>query len=288
MSDVDIYDVVIVGGGLSSLFLAREITHKKVLIIDKAKSLGGRAATRRIGDLSVNQGLDQFVLTDSKLKKWIDQAILEKNLEFSENKVRPLRGINQWAKSLGEGIPFASQTVVSSFKVKDDHIEVYDSHEQLIVRCKKIVLSPPAPQTRTILETSFFNADFLVEVEYTSCIRFYVLIKEAIERSDLKLLKTVNSFFLYGYEISDLLPESYKLMSREELHETLLSSFNIPREIIIDSYTHRWLYSQVKKPISQEHQLAFKDKNIFLLGDYFSTEGVNGLMKSIDSIKPFL
>jgi hypothetical protein len=67
-----IWDVVVVGAGLSGLTAAQSLTQAgyTVLVLDKSRGLGGRVATRRVGEIPVDHGcrfLQPFTQVDSTL-----------------------------------------------------------------------------------------------------------------------------------------------------------------------------------------------------------------------------
>ncbi len=77
------WDVVVVGAGLSGLTAARQLQQAgyTVLVVDKSRGLGGRMATRRVHDTPVDHGcrfLQPFRdLTPSPLPEWLAAGILQ-------------------------------------------------------------------------------------------------------------------------------------------------------------------------------------------------------------------
>ncbi|MSO32728.1 MAG: FAD-dependent oxidoreductase, partial [Ilumatobacteraceae bacterium] len=56
--------VVVVGAGIAGLTAARALSHAghSVIVLDKGRSVGGRMATRRIGDATVDHGAQFFTV----------------------------------------------------------------------------------------------------------------------------------------------------------------------------------------------------------------------------------
>ena len=60
------------------------------------------------------------------------------------------------------------------------------------------------------------------------------------------------------------LEEDWNEKTKEELREEFDETFRP-----VESYVHKWRYAKVDKTISSDHQLALKDKGVYLTGDYF-------------------
>lgn len=67
-------NVTIVGAGLSGLLAARELTSHghTVLVLDKGKGVGGRLATRRIGEAVFDHGAQFFTVRDPRFQEIVD------------------------------------------------------------------------------------------------------------------------------------------------------------------------------------------------------------------------
>ena len=73
------YDIVIVGGGISGLFLAYKLcnTDLNILLIEKGKSLGGRIVTIEKEGILYEAGAARFNETHTKLITLIKELDLE-------------------------------------------------------------------------------------------------------------------------------------------------------------------------------------------------------------------
>jgi predicted NAD/FAD-dependent oxidoreductase len=258
MNNTHVYDIITVGAGLGGVTLARELNHKSILLIDKAKSVRGRAATRRLGEHPVNHGLNGFIVTHPKLRSLVEIGLEHNLLKMKDSKVFGVTSINSWLKHLAKDLKVKNQTRITYFKKNSNIIEVFDSSGSIIANCRNLVMTAPAPQAHTLLEASGFEASFLKEVKYSTLVRHYLLMKNEINYSHLNLHEVIDDF--------------------------LLNLLKIEASQIIDSYTHRWLYSEVETPISSEYQNHYSNQGVHLLGDYFNLTGVNGLMKLVERL----
>ena len=74
------YDIIILGGGISGLYLAYELskTGKTILLIEKTNRYGGRMYTEERGDITYECGAARFHSTHTNLIKLLDE------LDFNE------------------------------------------------------------------------------------------------------------------------------------------------------------------------------------------------------------
>ena len=75
-------DVVVIGAGMSGLVAARELVAAgaRVRVIDKGRSVGGRLATRRIGDARLDHGAQFFTVRtpafQQRVDDWLDRGLV--------------------------------------------------------------------------------------------------------------------------------------------------------------------------------------------------------------------
>ena len=76
------YDIIIVGGGISGLFLAYKLsdTNLEILLIEKDKDLGGRVHTATDNDIQYEAGAGRFNEKHTKLISLINELNLEGNM----------------------------------------------------------------------------------------------------------------------------------------------------------------------------------------------------------------
>lgn len=67
--------VAVIGAGLAGLMAARELTARgvAVTVFEKSRAPGGRAATRRHGDVHFDHGAQYFTHRDPRLAPWMDR-----------------------------------------------------------------------------------------------------------------------------------------------------------------------------------------------------------------------
>ena len=182
------FDVVIVGAGMSGLIAAREVvaTGRSVCVVDKARGVGGRVATRRIADATFDHGAQFFTARDPRflgvVEQWVAEGVAAEWFRSSRSTGNPrFRGtptMTSIAKSLAVGLDVVLSTRVESIRrVGDDgraawRVRFADGTE---VEAGAVILTPPVPQSLEILRAGDVTIDtqtrlVLESIEYAPCI----------------------------------------------------------------------------------------------------------------------
>ena len=83
-NEPEIFDTLIIGSGLAGLSAANELAKNgsKIIVVDKGRGVGGRLASRRIGEAVFDHGAQFFTARSAPFKacvaKWIEADNLEK------------------------------------------------------------------------------------------------------------------------------------------------------------------------------------------------------------------
>lgn len=157
--------VVIVGAGMTGLVAAAELTAAgaQVTVVDKGRSVGGRLATRRIGDARLDHGAQFFTARTPAFKRRIDEwerrqlvHVWNHGFETAEGDGHPryvaTNGMNSLAKDLATGLDVETSTMAFAVRPGDD-----DRRWQLVIddastrSADAIILTSPLPQTLALL-----------------------------------------------------------------------------------------------------------------------------------------
>jgi predicted NAD/FAD-dependent oxidoreductase len=161
--------VVVVGAGIAGLMAAQSLSNSghDVIIVDKGRSPGGRLATRRIDDATLDHGAQFFTVRDSlfesHVSEWIASGVVtewcrgfdtttQNNDGFP--RYRGVRGMTDIAKHLAQGLDVRCNTLAfsiargatSKWQLKIDDGSVLDA-DAIIVTC-------PLPQAYALLVTA--------------------------------------------------------------------------------------------------------------------------------------
>lgn len=181
-----IYDVAIVGAGLSGLTCAKALKDLgyQVVILEKSRGVGGRVATRRLQETWADHGLPYLSAQGSFTEKLlsnlhpfqINQLSSSGDIHHTEVGYVSPTGINTIAKELAVDLEIRrSCRVVQLTLTKSQtwQLDLDDGNASAQVTAKSLVLAIPAPQAFILIEASNLNPSFLADlasVEFAPCL----------------------------------------------------------------------------------------------------------------------
>jgi len=184
-------DVIIVGAGLSGLVAGRHLHEagKRVVLLDKGKSSGGRLATRRIGDGRADHGAQFFTartnIFGNQVEKWLEDGHVyvwghgwsDGSLKRTVNDGHPRYvakgGMNQLAKVLQEGLDVRTEMTVSTIHHGHHGWQVTANNGANEFAGSALILTPPAPQALELcngIPLADVDRAALKRIEYGPCV----------------------------------------------------------------------------------------------------------------------
>ena len=182
--------VVVVGAGMAGLTAAHLLSGvAEVVVLDKGRGVGGRLATRRVGEATFDHGAqfitthtDEFAATITQLvgsgvvAPWFRGRIGPNGVVDPDGHTR-FRGavsMNAIAKALAVGLDVRTASLVSSL-VHDGKSWTVVLADGTELKADGIVVTSPVPQTLALLESGGVvltpnDADALAAITYDPCI----------------------------------------------------------------------------------------------------------------------
>ena len=165
-------DVLIVGAGLAGIMAARTLLERgrTVYVIDKGRSVGGRLATRRVGEHGLaDHGAQFFTVRTSTLQRYVDRwralgLVYVWGTGWSDGSVKRTAGdghpryvvrggMNRLAKHLAQGIDITVDRLISSARKTSEGWMLEDGDGNTYAS-RGLILTPPMPETLELLTAS--------------------------------------------------------------------------------------------------------------------------------------
>ncbi len=189
-------DVLIIGAGFSGLIAARKVIERglSVTLVDKGRSVGGRLATRRIGEGVADHGAQFFTVRSNDFQRDVDKWLAEDivyvwssgfsdGIKTSEQfdghpRYATKGGMNALAKylagQLAEKSTICTDVKISKISQLDDGWQAEDDKGELY-SAKALLLTAPVPQSLILLgsvreKLSSHDRKALERVTYLPCI----------------------------------------------------------------------------------------------------------------------
>lgn len=188
-------NVVIVGAGISGLTAAHELVAAgvDVSVVDKGRSVGGRLATRRIGDARLDHGAQFFTVRTPAFRRRVDDWVARGVVHVWNHGFDPddpdghpryvaTDGMNSLAKDLAAGLEDTScsiETSTMAFTVRAPVPggEAWDVviDDATVRSGDAVILTSPLPQSLALLVDSGVEMDgTLMRTEYDRTIGLLV------------------------------------------------------------------------------------------------------------------
>lgn len=192
-------DVLIIGAGISGLLAANMLRRqgKTVTLLDKARGVGGRMATRRLDDHAFDHGAQYFTARDARFLEWVTQweaeGIVKKWAqrfptadgtlnEQDEWRYIGTQGMSNIAKHLAQGLDMHVQQRVIRIDLENQRwavtTETGNTHT-----APALLLTSPVPQSLAMLDAGNFTLPpetraALEKIEYQPCFAVMALLEK--------------------------------------------------------------------------------------------------------------
>lgn len=181
--------VAIVGAGIAGLVAAHELVDAgaDVTLVDKGRSVGGRLATRRIGDARLDHGAQFFTVRTPAFQRrvddWMDRGLVHvwnhgfvPGSDDGHPRYVATAGMNSLAKDLAVGLDIDTSTMAFTVRPIDDgphrwHVVIDDAS---VRPADAVILTSPIPQSLALLVDSGVELEGPLLTEYDRTIGLLV------------------------------------------------------------------------------------------------------------------
>lgn len=187
MSVPNPWDVLIIGAGIAGLTLAQRLQTAglQVLVIDKSRGVGGRLATRRVGEDRLDHGLPYLEIqgphTAAMIAQWLGRDLIQPLGDLvtwspsqgfqTDNRTlwSSTEGINSIAKHIAQNLTIARDQRAIWIRPQADHWQIGIEHQTHTHAARTLVLTQPAPQAGELVAPLPWGQE-LKNIPYEPCI----------------------------------------------------------------------------------------------------------------------
>lgn len=156
--------VVVLGAGLSGLVAARTLVEAgcDVTVVDKGRGVGGRLATRRIGDATLDHGAQFFTVRGDDFRQVVDAAIDDGVVaewcqgfgDVPDGYPRYFcpAGMTSLAKWLARDLDVRVGTEAHLVRTNADGVHVVGEDDKTLINSDHAVVTAPIPQMLTLFD----------------------------------------------------------------------------------------------------------------------------------------
>jgi predicted NAD/FAD-dependent oxidoreductase len=292
-----VYDVIIIGAGLSGSFIARKINRSgfKTLLIEKSTIIGGRFSTKSVGEGIADYGCQYLSPKSIDLSNLIEELgnkyiVKKTKINDSNNAYIAPYGMNKIPQYLSLGInTILNQKVVSLKKNKSNWVVKTNAYE---ISSRSIILTMPIDQAIKLVEPlkniigelpnpkyeSFFTSTFQSNKQISSdIIRSDINAPWICNNSQKGLLNNKNIFTInfsndFSNKLLGLNQDQRQNMINQQLKHLGFNSYS-------NLSLHFWKYAFSKKQNNPSHFFD-KDEMLGICGDSFSVGQADGAILS--------
>ncbi len=177
-------NTVIIGAGIAGLLAARVLQEAgaRVTVLEKSRGVGGRLATKRVGDAVFDQGAQYFTVKDPRFAAWVEEwekaGLVAAWPGGAHRRYIGRPSMTAVPKALAEGLDIKREHKVTAIGCCGDHWCV-DVEDHGCLRAERIILTAPMPQALALLRAGNFMlpeplAGQLAALTYDPCLALLV------------------------------------------------------------------------------------------------------------------
>jgi hypothetical protein len=300
-------DILIVGAGMSGLAAAYKLTQsgREVLLLDKARGVGGRLGNRRFDGAIFDHGAQFMTARDDLFKDlaagWKDKGIIKEwrdgePVGASDPRFRGSPTMSAIAKELGQNLATRLKSPVASIEQIGEEwsVTLQDGEH---IQAKAVLMTPPVPQSLAILDAGNISIpkatrQRLDQIRYEKCFAVMALLEEPSRIPHPGYVKPEKGSIAW---IADNQTKGISELPAVTIHATgEYSETNwerdrdeVARELInnaqewlgssvVKFQIHGWRYSKPATISANRCEIISQDPLLLIAGDAFSSARVEG------------
>lgn len=282
-------DTLIIGAGLSGITLANELKRqgRSSLIIEKSRSVGGRLASRRIGDNIFDHGaqhVEVFSSSPAEFQKFVmspsDCLLWDKKGDHSYYSYQ--QGVTSLLKHHSHDLHIAFNTKIIEilksqgvWQLKDENLNLFSANN--------VVLTAPLTQSLILMKGS--KLSYPAELEQVSYAKKIVILLNLKKSENYRIKSTYfkkiylqntkrnNTDTTYTLVTSDDFSNQHFELDESTITQKILSLFETNSTVtqnLIDLQIKKWRYAY---PLNGLNVSSIEPhENLHLIGDVFAGE----------------
>jgi predicted NAD/FAD-dependent oxidoreductase len=296
--------VLVVGAGAAGLSAARTLADRglSVTVVDKARGVGGRIATRRLGDgLPYDHGATLFEPVTGAFRRrllaWEAEGLVARTGPGEET-FRARGGATALARSLARGLDVRLGAKAIAL-VHDGASFRLDLEEGEPLRAGVVLLTPPVPQTVDLLERGGLAerlpaglAAGLRRVSYAAGVVLLLRLDRRVDGlppSGIRLLRDgglasrivenergggTTRLSIYGREtFAAARRDAPDEQVASELEEAARAALGFPQAAVLERSLKRWRYARAERPFAGDDPVVELDgARLLFAGEAFGEE----------------
>ncbi len=281
--------IVIIGSGMAGLACARRLAeagHAPV-VLDKGRGIGGRVATRRVGDLQFDLGA-QYVNAHGSGFAAVLHRLGDSVAGWQDGTGRThsvgVPGMSAIPKALGAGLDIRQNAQVARVVQDDDSWALHLDTDTM--RAARVVVTVPAPQVAGLLGAEHPLVAALAPVRLAPCLTLmaavtapapFIARQDAddplawIAQDSAKPSRPQSAATLWVAQSGEAFSRAYLEDSPTQIAARMLpllcDRLGVTADRVTHASAHRWRYARVTQALGQPF-LRSPDATLYLGGDW--------------------
>ena len=281
--------IVIIGSGMAGLACARRLADAGLaaIVLDKGRGIGGRVATRRVGDLQFDHGA-QYVNAHGAGFAAVLHSLGDSVAGWQDGTGRThsvgVPGMSAIPKALGAGLEIRQNAQVARVVQDDDSWALHLDTD--IMRAARVVVTVPAPQVAGLLGAEHPLVAALAPVRLAPCLTLMAAVTAPapliarqdaddplawIAQDSAKPSRPQSAATLWVAQSGEAFSRAYLEESPTQIAARMLpllcDRLGVTADRVTHASAHRWRYARVTQALGQPF-LRSPDATLYLGGDW--------------------